>query len=145
MGYAVYTPLIKSKLEALEESDDSALLSQVDYGHNPDGFNGFPAVEFARKKGSEERTSTHQNEETCTYKIYLIHEYKRTDKSHAEIMADTDEVVDAIRSAFRTDPNLGGNCMSCDLIEDNYYDIILEEPFIFAEFTLVIKDFVNRN
>ena len=87
---------------------------------------------------------THQNERTWEYTLLLIYEYKGQ-KTHEEVETLMDTTVDKVIEAFDQDPTLSGNCMSLEVAPVNFYDILLEEPFVFAEFIISIKDFVNRN
>jgi len=141
--FATYSPLIKSKLEALEESEGVLLFKEVRYGHKKE-FSGYPTAEFYKKASEGKVESTHENERQWQYTLLLIYEYKGQ-ATHEEIEALMDETVDSVMTAFDEDPTLGGTCMSLEVAPVNFYDIILEEPFVFAEFTITIKDFVDRN
>jgi hypothetical protein len=141
--YATYTPLLKAKLEALEESAGVALFADVRYGHKKD-FIGYPTAEFFKKASTGEVEDTHQNERIWEYTLLLIYEYKGQ-KTHEEVEELMDTTVDKVIEAFDQDPTLSGNCMSIEVAPVNFYDIILEEPFIYAEFSIKIKDFVNHH
>jgi hypothetical protein len=141
--FATFTPLIKSKLEALEESTGVLLFSEVRYGHK-DGFSGFPTAEFYKKASEGETQSTHQNERQWEYTLLLIYEHKG-DKTREEVETLMDTTVDSVMTSFDQDKTLGGNCMSVEVAPVNFYDIILEEPFVFAEFRIIIKDLVDNH
>lgn len=143
MSYTIFTPLIQSKLEDLEESAGVSLFADVRYGHKKD-FSGYPTAEFFKKASSGEVEDTHQNERTWEYTLLLVYEHKGQ-KTHEEVEALMDTTVDKVIEAFDEDPTLSGNCMSVEVVPVNFYDIILEEPFVFAEFNIAIKDFVNHN
>ena len=141
--FATYTPLIQAKLTAIEESAGIPLFAEVRYGHKK-AFDGYPTAEFFKKASSGEVEDTHQNERTWEYTLILVYEFKGI-KTHEEVEALMDKTVDLVMTAFDQDEDLGGTCMSLEVAPVNFYDIILEEPFIFAEFTISIKDFVNRH
>jgi hypothetical protein len=141
--FATYTPLIQSKLEAIEESEGVPFFVEVRYGHKKD-FQGFPTAEFFKKAGSGETLDTHRNERQWQYTLILVYEFKgQTTHEEAENLMDT--AVDKVMEAFDTDDTLSGNCMKLEVVPVQFYDILLEEPFVFAEFTITITDFVNRN
>jgi len=141
--FATYTPLIKAKLEALEESKGVDLFVDVRYGHKKE-FQGFPTAEFYKKAGSGKTQDTHRNERHWEYTLLLIYEFKGN-KTHEQAEAIMDIAVDKVMTAFDTDETLGGACQKIEVVPVQFYDILLEEPFIFAEFNIVITDFVNRN
>jgi len=142
-GFAHYTPLIQAKLEALEESEGETLFKEVRYGHKKD-FEGFPTAEFYKKASGGKVQDTHVNERKWDYTLILVNEFKG-DKTHEEAEALMDISVDKLIQAFDEDQTLGGSCMSVEVVPVQFYDILLEEPFIFAEFTITITDFVTRN
>lgn len=140
--YATYTPLIKAKLEALEESNDVPLFVEVRYGAKKE-FDGFPTAEFFKKAGSGEEIDTAKNLRKWEYTLLLIYEFK-SDEDREDVEEKMDTCVDAVMKAFDEDPDLSGTCQKVSVLPVNFYDILLEEPFIFAEFTIVIEDFVKR-
>ncbi len=129
-------------LEALEEQDNVLLFSEVRYGHKKE-FTGFPTAEFYKKAGGGRVADTHSNERTWSYTLLLIYEFTGN-KTRAEAETILDTAVDMVNEAFDKNSDLSGNCMKVDVAEENFYDIMLEEPFIFAEFTITIHDFVDR-
>lgn len=141
--FATYTPLIQAKLEAMEESEGVDLFAEVRYGHKKE-FVGFPTAEFFKKASEGVVADTHANERQWEYTLILVYEFKG-DKTHEEAEALMDVAVDKVLIAFDEDITLGDTCMSVEVVPVRFYDIILEEPFIFAEFDILIKDFVNRN
>jgi hypothetical protein len=74
----------------------------------------------------------------------LIYEQKG-DKTREEVETLMDTTVDSVMTSFDQDKTLGGNCMSVEVAPVNFYDIILEEPFVFAEFRIIIKDLVDNH
>ncbi|HBI50265.1 MAG TPA: hypothetical protein DDY21_00225 [Candidatus Moranbacteria bacterium] len=141
--FSTYAPLIQSKLEALEESDNVALFVDVRYGHKKD-FSGFPTAEFFKKASGGNVADTHKNLRQWEYTLILVYEFNG-ESTHEEVEELMDTCVDKVIQAFDTDDDLGGTCQRVEVAPVQFYDIILEEPFIFAEFTIVITDFVNRN
>jgi len=142
--FATYTPLLKAKLEALEESTGVLLFKEVRYGYKKD-FEGFPTAEFYKKAGSGEVADTHKTERIWEYTLLLIYNFddELTERKDAELILDT--TVDKVMEAFDEDQDLGGACQKIEVLPVNFYDILIEEPFIFAEFTIRIRDFINRH
>lgn len=141
MKFAYYTPIIQSKLESLEESPGVPLFAEVRYGHKQ-GFSGFPVAEFFKKGSEAEFLTMNQNYRTWEYTLLLIYEFKgqKTREEAEELM---DVTVDTVMTAFEQDLTLQNRCIKVDAVPVNFYDILLEEPFIFAEFSLKIKDLSN--
>lgn len=152
--FSTYSPLIEAKLNSLYEIEPVPaegenpevvgvkLFQDVRYGHKKE-FIGFPTAEFFKKASGGKVQSTHDNERQWEYTLILVHEFKG-EKTHAEVEALMDIAVDKVIKSFDRDKDLGGNCMSLDIVPVQFYDILLEEPFIFAEFTIIIKDFVQN-
>lgn len=142
-SYTVYKPLIKAKLEALEETTGVLLFSEVKYGKEGE-FVGFPSVRFFKKAGSGKIQDTHSNEREWQFTMWLIYQFGGN-KTNEEVEEILDNVVDKVLNSFDTDIDLGGSCKSIQVVPVQFSDIFLEEPFIFAEFTISIVDLVSRN
>lgn len=152
--FSTYSPLIEVKLNSIYEVEPVEaegeipevvgikLFKDVRYGHKKD-YDGFPVAEFFKKASGGKVQSTHDNEREWEYTLLLVYEFKGG-KTHAEAEALMDIAVDKVIQAFDRDKDLSGNCMSVDIVPVQFYDILLEEPFIFAEFTIIIKDFVQN-
>jgi hypothetical protein len=153
-GYSTYTPLIQAKLEALNEIEAVAgvggnpgtpavkLFSEVRYGAKNE-FIGFPTAEFFKKAGSGQVEDTHRNLREWQYTLLLIYQFgSNKDREAVETLLDS--TIDKVLDAFDKDQDLGGTCMKVEVTPVMFSDILLEEPFIFAEMTISIKDLVNR-
>lgn len=141
-GFSYYSPLIEAKLNSILESEGVSLFQDVRYGHKKE-YIGFPTAEFFKKASGGKTQSTHDNERQWEYTLLLVYEFKG-DKTHEEVEALMDITVDKVILSFDRDKDLLGSCMSLDIVPVQFYDILLEEPFIFAEFTIIIKDFVQN-
>lgn len=152
--FNVYSPLIEAKLNSIYEVEPVEaegenpevvgvkLFQDVRYGHKKE-YAGFPTAEFFKKASGGKVQSTHDNERQWEYTLILVYEFKGG-KTHEQAEELMDIAVDKVIQSFDQDKDLGGSCMSLDIVPVQFYDILLEEPFIFAEFTIIIKDFVQN-